>query len=65
MNAVECEPYISCDKAVVNSYAEEILECIDSILEIMNIKKAYIVLKENDAEKIKKVTKAEILYSKV
>ena len=57
VNAVECEPYIWCDKAVVNSYAEEILECIDSILEIMNIKKAYIVLKENNAEGIKKITK--------
>ena len=48
VNGVECEPYIGCDKAVMDNYTEEILECIDSILEIMKIKKAYIVIKENN-----------------
>lgn len=57
VNAVECEPFISCDKAVVYNYAEEILECVDSILEIMKIKKAYIVLKENNSEAINKINK--------
>lgn len=57
VNAVECEPYVSCDKAVVANYSEEILECVDSIMEIMNIKKAYIVLKENNIEGIDKITK--------
>ncbi len=52
VNGVECEPYISCDKAVMYNYFEEILECVDSILEIMKIKKAYIVVKENNAEAI-------------
>ena len=57
INGVECEPYIGCDKAVMNNYIEEILECIDSVLEIMKIKKAYIVVKENNLESIEKIKK--------
>ena len=57
INAVECEPYVSCDKAIVNECIEEILECIDSVMEIMGIKKSYIVLKENNVEGINKVSK--------
>lgn len=57
INGVECEPYISCDKAIMNNYAEEILECVDSILEIMKIKKAYIVVKENNIGAIETFSK--------
>lgn len=46
VNGVECEPYITADYALMKEHAEEILECIDAILEIMNIKTGYIVLKE-------------------
>lgn len=48
INGVECEPYISSDKVLMNNYMEEILESIDSILDIMKIKKAYIVIKETN-----------------
>ena len=41
----------------MSNYSEEILECIDSILEIMKIKKAYIVVKENSIEAIEKIKK--------
>jgi len=57
INGVECEPYIGCDKAVMNKYTEEILEAVDSILEIMNINKAYIVVKENNLSIIEKFKK--------
>lgn len=57
VNGVECEPYIGCDKAVMDNYSEEILECIDSILEIMKIKKAYIVIKENNVKSLEKLKK--------
>lgn len=50
VNAVECEPYISCDKKVGTTYTEEILECVDAIQNIMKIKKAYIVMKETNEE---------------
>ncbi|MGM9881758.1 MAG: RnfABCDGE type electron transport complex subunit C [Bacilli bacterium] len=48
VNAVECEPFITCDKAIINSYAEEILEAMDDILEIMDIAKGIIVIKKTD-----------------
>lgn len=47
VNGVECEPYITADYSLMSKHAEEILESIDAILEIMQIKEAYIVLKEN------------------
>lgn len=57
INAVECEPFISCDKAVIHNYAEQILEAIDSILEIMKIPKAIIVIKETNKDSINMINK--------
>lgn len=57
VNAVECEPFISCDKAVIHNYAEDILETVDNIMEIMNIPYAYIVMKETDINSIKMINK--------
>ena len=57
VNAVECEPFISCDKAVIHNYAEDILEAVDNIMEIMNIPNAYIVMKENNTDSIKMISK--------
>ncbi len=57
INGVECEPYASCDQSVMDEYTEEILECIDAILEIMNIKEAFIALKENNIDIIDKFNK--------
>ena len=57
VNGVECEPYISCDKVVMSKYMEKILEAIDAILEIMKIKKAYIVVKSSNIESQKVINK--------
>jgi len=57
INGVECESYISCDKAIMRNYAEDILEVVDAILEIMNIKKAYIAVKINDFKTINAFSK--------
>ena len=57
VNGVECEPYIGCDKAVMENYTEELLECIDALIEIMKIKKAHIVVKENNINSIEKLKK--------
>lgn len=57
VNAVECEPFISCDKAVIHNYAENILEVVDNIMEIMQIPKAYIVMKETSTDSIKMINK--------
>ena len=57
VNGVECEPYISCDKVVMSKYMEKILEAVDAILEIMKIKKAYIVVKSSNIESQKVTNK--------
>ena len=57
VNGVECEPYISCDKVVMSKYMEKILEAVDAILEIMKIKKEYIVFKSSNIESQKVINK--------
>ena len=53
VNAVECEPYINADYETLKTHAEEILECIDMILEINNIDEAVIAIKKTNVELIK------------
>lgn len=48
VNGVESEIYSSADNALMYNHPEEILECIDAIMEIMNIDKAYIAINENN-----------------
>lgn len=57
VNGVECEISSSADGAVMYNYTEEILECIDAIMEIMNIDKSYIAVNENNNVVIKKLLK--------
>ena len=65
VNAVECEPFISCDKAVIHNYGENILEAVDNIMEIMDIPKAYIVMKETNTDSIKNINKYIKTYPKI
>lgn len=53
VNAVECEPYINADYEILKTHTEEILECIDLILEINNIDEAVIAVKKTNIELIK------------
>ena len=55
INGVECEAFVSSDSAVMYNSPEEILECIDAILEIMHIDKAYIAINEKNEMVIKKM----------
>lgn len=50
VNAVECEPYITADHAVIEKYCESILEAIDAILEINGIDEAIIAIKKTNVE---------------
>lgn len=65
INGVECEPFISSDKIVMINYAEEILEAVDKILEIMKIKEAYIVIKNNNSKVINAFNKYIGTYPKI
>ena len=57
VNGVESEILTSADSAVMYHHPEEILECIDAIMEIMGIEKAYIAINENNQQVIKKLLK--------
>ena len=54
VNAVECEPYITSDFMTSISHPEEILESIDMIMEINDIKECFIAIKK-DNDSLKKV----------
>ena len=57
INGVESEITSSSDSAVMYNHPQEILECIDAIMEIMKIEKAYIAIAENNHQVIKKILK--------
>ena len=57
INGVESEAYTSSDSAIMYNNPEEILECIDAIMEIMQIEKAYIAINENNELVINKFLK--------
>ena len=57
VNAVECEPYLSCDKVLIDESATEILEGIDNILSIMKIDNAYITIKKTSVKQINMLKK--------
>ena len=57
VDAAECEIYASADGARMYTNAEEILEGIDAILDIMQIEKAYIAINEKNETIIKQFLK--------
>jgi len=52
VNAVECEPYITSDYVLFKEKTEILLETIDAICEINQIKDIYIAIKENNTDLI-------------
>lgn len=50
VNAVECEPFITSDYCLLKEKTEEILLCIDAIMEINQLEEAYIAIKSNNKE---------------
>lgn len=57
VNGVECEIASSSDNAIMYNHPQEILECIDAIMEIMDIDKTYIAVNENNSQVIRKLLK--------
>ncbi len=47
INAVECEPYISCDDALIQQYAAEIIEGIVLIIKLLQIQHSIIALEDD------------------
>lgn len=57
VDGAECEIYASSDSARMYNNPEEILECIDAIMEIMHIEKSYIAINEKNSTIINKFLK--------
>lgn len=57
INAVECEPYIMADYALILEHAKEIVDAIYKIMKINNIKKSYIGIKKNNVDIINSLKK--------
>ncbi len=55
INGAECDAYTSADSAIMYNNPEEILECIDAIMEIMHLSKAYIAINESNTLVINKL----------
>ncbi len=53
INAVECEPYITCDDVLMREHAKEILSGADIIGHIIKARRCIIAIEENKPEAIK------------
>lgn len=52
VNAVECEPFITADYALIKEHPEELLESMDMIMEINHIENGIIAIKKTNTELI-------------
>lgn len=52
INAAECEPYISCDDALMRERASEIIEGINILMQLLHIEKCLIGIEDNKPEAI-------------
>ena len=60
VDGAECEIYASSDSARMYNNPEDILECIDAILEIMEMDKAYIAINEKNEVMFREADQDEI-----
>ena len=55
VNAFEISPIEFNNGCIINNYTESILECMDLIIDVLGLKKGYIIINENDYVNIKKI----------
>lgn len=65
VNAVECEPYITSDYYISKAKYKEIVEIINYIMDINNIKKCYIAINEKHSDLITLYSEYTSNYSKI
>ena len=57
INAVECEPYLSCDDMLMRERAEEVLTGVQLLMRAAKVNRAIIAIEENKPEAIEIMTK--------
>ncbi|MBD5253443.1 MAG: electron transport complex subunit RsxC [Barnesiella sp.] len=58
INAVECEPYLSCDDMLMRERAEEVLTGVQLLMRAANVNRAIIAIEENKPEAIAIISEA-------
>lgn len=58
INAVECEPYLSCDDMLMRERAEEVLTGVQLLMRAAKVNRAIIAIEENKPEAISIMTEA-------
>ena len=53
MNAVECEPYLTCDHQLMMEHAEEIFIGISILMKALDVQKAIVGIENNKPDAIK------------
>ncbi len=64
VNACECEPYLTCDERLMQEKAKEIIEGINILIKVLNLKSVIIAVEDNKKEAILELKKA-VKVSKV
>ncbi len=65
INAVECEPYVTCDEMTTLYHVEEILKTIDCIMKLFSIETSYIVVKKKSFKLRELLITSTINYSHI
>lgn len=58
LNGVECEPYISCDDALMREHAREVLGGAQVLLHALGVAKCFVVLESDKPEALRKMADA-------
>lgn len=64
VNACECEPYLTCDERLMQEKAKEIIEGINILIKMLDLKSVIIAVEDNKKESILELKKA-VKVSKV
>ena len=65
INAVECEPYITSDYALLMEDSSKILEAIDAMMSILKVSNAFLAIKKKHKDLIEKVKENIGTYPKI
>jgi len=62
VNAAECEPYLTCDHALMLEHGEEILVGITIVMKTLNVKKAIIGIENNKKDAVEHLSRLAKMY---
>lgn len=65
VNGAECEPYLTCDDALMRQHASEVTQGVYCLMRAAGVTTAYIAIEDNKPEAIAAMTEAAIRYTGV